>query len=78
MKHFTRRDRTYQFCTSGVMLESFLARSEELTHDEVFDILKLVFPPMGLGRLSGLLKSRKWCADLSEKKEPMGLWGSLE
>ena len=39
----TRKARTHRLCTRGGMLESFLICPEELTNDQVMELLKLSF-----------------------------------
>ena len=39
----TRKARTHRLCTRGGMLESFLIAPEELTNDQVMELLKISF-----------------------------------
>lgn len=39
----TRKARVHRLCTRAGMLESFLIRPEELTNDQVMELLKIVF-----------------------------------
>ena len=43
LKQLTRKERTHRLCTRGGMLESFLIAPEELTNDQVMELLKISF-----------------------------------
>lgn len=41
----TRKERTHRLCTRGAMLEKFLGCPNELTDEQVEEILKIAFQP---------------------------------
>ena len=43
LKRLTRSERTHRLCTRAGMLESFLIAPEELTNDQVMELLKISF-----------------------------------
>ena len=43
LKQLTRKERTHRLCTRGGMLESFLIAPEDLTNDQVMELLKIAF-----------------------------------
>ena len=43
LKWLTRSERTHRLCTRAGMLESFLIAPEELTNDQVMELLKISF-----------------------------------
>ena len=43
LKRLTRSERTHRLCTRAGMLESFLIAPEELTNDQVMELLKIAF-----------------------------------
>ena len=49
-KLLTRKERTHRLCTRGAMLESFLGCPNELTDEQVEEILKIAFQPEAVGR----------------------------
>ena len=46
----TRKERTHRLCTRGAMLEKFLGCPNELTDEQVEEILKIAFQPEAVGR----------------------------
>ena len=50
MKLLTRKERTHRLCTRGAMLEKFLGYPNELTNEQVEEILKIAFQPEAVGR----------------------------
>ena len=44
-KQLTRKERTHRLCTRGAMLEKFLGCPENLTDEQVEEILKIAFQP---------------------------------
>ncbi|MBQ8763424.1 MAG: DUF3847 domain-containing protein [Clostridia bacterium] len=44
-KKLTRKERTHRLCTRGAMLEKFLGCPNELTDEQVEEILKIAFQP---------------------------------
>ena len=46
----TRKERTHRLCTRGAMLEKFLGCPNELTDEQVEEILKIAFHPEAIGR----------------------------
>ena len=44
-KQLTRKERTHRLCTRGAMLEKFLGCPNELTDEQVEEILKIAFQP---------------------------------
>ena len=46
----TRKERTHRLCTRGAMLEKFLGCPNELTDEQVEEILKIAFHPEAVGR----------------------------
>ena len=49
-KQLTRKERTHRLCTRGAMLEKFLGCPNELTDEQVEEILKIAFHPEAIGR----------------------------
>ena len=49
-KQLTRKERTHRLCTRGAMLEKFLGCPNELTDEQVEEILKNAFQPEAVGR----------------------------
>ena len=49
-KQLTRKERTHRLCTRGAMLEKFLGCPNELTDEQVKEILKIAFQPEAVGR----------------------------
>ena len=49
-KQLTRKERTHRLCTRGAMLEKFLGCPNELTDEQVEEILKIAFQPEAVGR----------------------------
>ena len=49
-KHLTRKERTHRLCTRGAMLEKFLGCPNELTDEQVEEILKIAFHPEAVGK----------------------------
>ena len=49
-KQLTRKERTHRLCTRGAMLESFLGCPNELTDEQVEEILKIAFQPEAVSR----------------------------
>ena len=49
-KQLTRKERTHRLCTRGAMLEKFLGCSNELTDEQVEEILKIAFQFEAVGR----------------------------
>ena len=45
----TRKERTHRLCTRGAMLEKFLGCPNELTDEQVEEILKIAFQPEAVG-----------------------------
>jgi len=43
VSELTRKERTNRLCIRAGMLESFLERPEQLTNDQVMDLLKIAF-----------------------------------
>ena len=43
LRRLTRSERTHRLCTRAGMLESFLIAPEELTNDQVMELLKIAF-----------------------------------
>ena len=43
LKRLTRSERTHRLCTRAGMLESFLIAPEDLTNDQVMELLKIAF-----------------------------------
>ena len=43
ISYLTRKERTNRLCTRAGMLESFLEQPEQLTNDQVMEILKVAF-----------------------------------
>lgn len=43
ISELTRRERTNRLCIRAGMLESFLQKPEQLTNDQVMDLLKVAF-----------------------------------
>ena len=43
MSELNRRERVHRLCTRAGMLESFLIAPEELTNDQVMELLKIAF-----------------------------------
>ena len=43
MSRYTRKARVHRLCTRAGMLESFLIAPEELTNDQVMELLKIAF-----------------------------------
>ena len=43
MSKLNRRERVHRLCTRAGMLESFLIAPEELTNDQVMELLKIAF-----------------------------------
>ena len=50
IKLLTRKERTHRLCTRGAMLEKFLGCPNELTDEQVEEILKIAFHPEAVGR----------------------------
>ena len=50
-KQLTRKERTHRLCTRGAMLEKFLGCPNELTDEQVEEILKIAFHPEAVGRV---------------------------
>ena len=50
IKLLTRKERTHRLCTRGAMLEKFLGCPNELTDEQVEEILKIAFQPEAVGR----------------------------
>ena len=46
----TRKERTHRLCTRGATLEKFLGCPDELTDEQVEEILKIVFKSEAVGR----------------------------
>ncbi len=46
----TRKERTHRLCTRGAMLEKFLGCPNELTDEQVEEILKIASHPEAVGR----------------------------
>lgn len=54
----TRKERTNRLCTRAGMLESFLEQPEQLTNDQVMELLKVAFrQPEVIQTLREMLKS---------------------
>ena len=49
-KHLIRKERTHRLCTRGAMLEKFLGCPNELTDEQVEEILKIAFKSEAVGR----------------------------
>ena len=49
IKLLTRKERTHRLCTRGAMLEKFLGCPNELTDEQVEEILKIAFQPEAVG-----------------------------
>lgn len=49
-KQLTRKEHTHRLCTRGAMLERFLACPNELTDEQVEEILKIAFQFEAVGR----------------------------
>ena len=49
-KQLTRKERTHRLCTRGAMLEKFLGCPNELTDEQVEEILKIAFHPEAVGK----------------------------
>ena len=49
-KKLTRKERTHRLCTRGAILEKFLGCPNELTDEQVEEILKIAFHPEAVGR----------------------------
>ena len=64
----TRKQRTNRLCTRGGMLESFLGCPEDMSNDQILDLLKLAFAQPAV---ADLLKQM-----LSEKPQPDGSNGN--
>lgn len=43
IRRLTRRERTHRLCTRGGMVESFIRKSDQLTDDQVMELLSLAF-----------------------------------
>lgn len=50
IKLLTRKERTHRLCTRGAMLENFLSCPNELTDEQVEEILKIAFHPEAVGK----------------------------
>ena len=50
IKLLTRKERTHRLCTRGAMLEKFLGCPNELTDEQVEEILKIAFHPEEVGK----------------------------
>ena len=50
IKLLTRKERTHRLCTRGAMLEKFLGCPDELTDEQVEEILKIAFQPEAVSR----------------------------
>ncbi len=58
VSELTRRERTNRLCTRAGMLESFLEKPEQLTNDQVMELLKVAFrQPEVIQTLREMLKS---------------------
>lgn len=49
-KQLTRKERTHRLCTRGAMLEKYLGCPENLTDEQVENILKVAFHPEAVGK----------------------------
>ena len=49
-KQLTRKERTHRLCTRGAMLEKFLGCPNELTDEQVEEILKIAFQSETVGK----------------------------
>ena len=49
-KKLTQKERTHRLCTRGAMLEKFLGCPNELTDEQVEEILKIAFHPEAVGK----------------------------
>ena len=52
-KQLTRKERTHRLCTRGATLEKFLGCPDELTDEQVEEILKIAFQSEAVGRAIG-------------------------
>ena len=50
IKLLTRKERTHRLCTRGAILEKFLGCPDELTDEQVEEILKIAFQPEAVSR----------------------------
>lgn len=58
VSELTRRERTNRLCIRAGMLESFLEKPEQLTNDQVMELLKVAFrQPEVMQTLREMLKS---------------------
>ena len=58
VSELTRRERTNRLCIRAGMLESFLEKPEQLTNDQVMELLKVAFrQPEVIQTLREMLKS---------------------
>lgn len=58
ISELTRRERTNRLCIRAGMLESFLEKPEQLTNDQVMELLKVAFrQPEVIQTLREMLKS---------------------
>ena len=56
----TRKERTHRLCTRGAMLEKFLGCPNELTDEQVEEILKIAFQPEAVsGAIEQFRKSKE-------------------
>ena len=56
MSELNRRERVHRLCTRAGMLESFLIAPEELTNDQVMELLKISF-----ASLKSCWHLQRWC-----------------
>ena len=67
VSELTRRERTNRLCIRAGMLESFLEKPEQLTNDQVMELLKVAFrQPEVIQTLRKMLKSE---ADIKDPLE---------
>lgn len=63
----TRKERTNRLCTRAGMLESFLEQPEQLTNDQVMELLKVAFR-----QLEVIQTLREMLENEANLKDPLG------
>ena len=63
----TRKERTNRLCTRAGMLESFLEQPEQLTNDQVMELLKVAFR-----QLEVIQTLREMLESEANLKDPLG------
>lgn len=67
VSELTRRERTNRLCTRAGMLESFLEKPEQLTNDQVMELLKVAFR-----QLEVIQTLREMLESEANLKDPLG------